>query len=111
MFLILTGLILIDFICENWHTRSENMNLPAESQKADSQQDVNVLALLPQALLVLQLIDGGISEREVAAKFKDRERAEALIHFLKKSELLEESKSKLVASDTGRYFLHEYGIV
>ena len=51
-------------------------------------KDINKLPLLQQLLSALKLLDSGVSEVEVAAKFKDLQRAEALMHFLKESELV-----------------------
>ena len=73
-------------------------------------KDINKLPLLQQLLSALKLLDSGVSEVEVAAKFKDLQRAEALMHFLKESELVNESNCRLTASDTCRYLLREYGI-
>lgn len=71
-------------------------------------EDVNTMHLLPQTLAVLQLINSGVTESEVAAMFKDQERAEALIQFLKKSDFVVKSGNGLSVSDMGRYLLRAY---
>jgi hypothetical protein len=73
-----------------------------------SAEDVNTLHLLPQTLAILQLLDGGASEPEIMALFNDRERAEALIQFLKTSDLVIRSDRGLSASETGKNFLRAY---
>ena len=86
------------------------MTLIARVNQNES-KDIDALPLLQQLLSALKLLDSGVLEIEVAAEFKDRQRAEALMHFLKESELVSESNSRLAASDTGRYLLREYGMI
>lgn len=83
------------------------MAMHAKAGNRDA-EDINTLHLLPQTLAVLRLLDNGVSESEVMDRFIDRERAEALIQFLKKSDLVIRSGPGLSASEIGKSFLRVY---